>query len=74
MMTLLRGLHSIAAQRGDGLRPELLRVFTPSHAWTEVERVGSVAILDDTGAKAVNETERDGRSAEAVPMLLPKRD
>lgn len=28
MTTLLRGLHSIAAQRGDGLRPELLRVLS----------------------------------------------
>jgi hypothetical protein len=27
-MTLFRGFHSIAAQRGDGLRPELLKLFT----------------------------------------------
>lgn len=38
-MTLLRGLHSIAAQRGDGLRPELLRMMTPSPAWSGVERM-----------------------------------
>ena len=27
MMTLLGSLHAIAAQRGDGLRPELLRLL-----------------------------------------------
>lgn len=30
MITLLRGLHSIAAQRGDGLHPELLRRIAPT--------------------------------------------
>lgn len=32
MTTLLHGFHAIAAQRGDGLHPELLRVMTLSHA------------------------------------------
>ncbi|KRD68196.1 hypothetical protein [Ensifer sp. Root278] len=73
MMTLLRGLHSIAAQRGDGLPPELLRMITPSPAWSEVERMGSAAIGQDTGGKPADEMEQPTRSAEVVPMLLRMR-
>lgn len=43
MMTLLRGLHAIAAQRGDGLRPELLEMITPSPAWSNIEKMGNAA-------------------------------
>jgi hypothetical protein len=32
MMTLLASLHAIAAQRGDGLRPELIRLLEKSNA------------------------------------------
>ncbi|MBV7521220.1 hypothetical protein [Ensifer sp. ENS12] len=73
MMTLLRGLHSIAAQRGDGLRPELLRMITPSPALSGDERMGSAAIGEDTGGKPADEMEQPTRSAEVVPMLLRKR-
>jgi len=42
MMTLLRSLHSIAARRGDGLRPELLAMTTPAHGWPpKLRLVGS---------------------------------
>lgn len=42
MLGLLRSLHSIAARRGDGLRPELLAMTTPAHGWTpELRLVGS---------------------------------
>jgi hypothetical protein len=73
MMTLLRGLHSIAAQHGDGLRPEFLRIITPSPACARVERLGSVAIVGDTRAKPVDEMERHTRSAEVVAAPLQKR-
>jgi hypothetical protein len=73
MMTLLRGLHPVAAQRGDGLRPELFRTSTPSPAWVGGERLGSVAIVEDTGAKSVDEMERHARSAEIVVEPLQKR-
>ena len=32
MMTLLASLHAIAAQRGDGLRPELIRLLEKPNA------------------------------------------
>ncbi|MFK0166128.1 hypothetical protein [Rhizobium sp. NPDC090279] len=45
MKTLLYGLHSIAAQRGDGLRPEFLELATLMPAWpvghAKPERVSS---------------------------------
>jgi hypothetical protein len=73
MIILLRALHSIAAPRGDGLHPKLLRVVAPSPAWADVERLGSAANVNETGAKPVNETERDGQSADGVSMPLQKR-
>lgn len=38
MMTLFGALHAIAAQRGDGLHPKLLKAITRSTAWPVVER------------------------------------
>ena len=73
MMTLLRGLHSIAAQRGDGLRPELLRMIKPSPAWSEVERIGRATIAEDTDGNPADEMERQVQSAEVVAMPLRKR-
>ena len=35
MIALLRALHAMAAQRGDGLREELQRTSTPSAAWSD---------------------------------------
>jgi hypothetical protein len=55
MMTLLRGLHSIAAQRGDGLRPEFLRMSTPSPAWDGIERTSSGAVAEDIDGKPDDE-------------------
>ncbi len=46
MMTLLRGLHSIAAQRGDGLRPELLRRLVPSAPWSDIKRASDTGVDD----------------------------
>lgn len=37
MLTLLPGLHAIAAQRGDGLRPELLETRTSRPISTNIE-------------------------------------
>jgi hypothetical protein len=74
MITLLRGLHSIAAQRGDGLRPELLRILTPSSAWSGVERMGSATVGDDTDAKTADDMAKHARSADVVAMPLQKRD
>ena len=73
-MTLLRGLHSIAAQRGNGLRPELLRMITPSPAWSGNERMGSAACGQDTDGKPASEMEQPTRSAEVVAMPLRKRN
>lgn len=68
MMTLLRGLHSIAAQRGDGLRPELLRMVATSPGWSEVERISNAAVNDDIDGK---HERRSSQSAEVV--ALPPR-
>lgn len=38
MMTLLRGLHAIAAQRGDGLRPELLNATMASNESEDIDQ------------------------------------
>jgi hypothetical protein len=52
MMTLLRNLHSIAAHRGDGLRPEFLDMATPSPAWAGVETAIHVANQDKEPERA----------------------
>ena len=38
MMTLLRGLHAIAAQRGDGMRPELLKAVLSSPECADIDQ------------------------------------
>ncbi len=53
MMPLLRCLHQIAAQRGDGLRPELTEMSAPSPAWASVERLGRASPLEGLGVKPV---------------------
>jgi len=73
MMTLLRGLHSIAAQRGDGLRPELLEMTTPSPAWAEVERMSGAMIIEDTEGKTAPEMERRAQSQSAEVVVMPPR-
>jgi hypothetical protein len=47
MMSFL-ALHRIAAQRGDGLRPELVKLLERSRAITEVEPA-SAAITESEG-------------------------
>jgi hypothetical protein len=42
-MMLLLALHKIAAERGDGLRPELLRLLERSHADLEANRTSTVS-------------------------------
>lgn len=74
MMTLLRGLHSIAAQRGDGLRPELLRMTTASPAWSGGEHMGRTAYDQHTDGRPADEMEHLTRSARVVPMPLRMRD
>lgn len=37
MMTMLSGLNAIAAQRGDGLRPELLKTITLPPIGVDIE-------------------------------------
>lgn len=49
MMTLLWGLHSIAAQRGDGLRSELLRIDVRGPKWPGAKKMHSAAIVEDIG-------------------------
>jgi len=36
-MLLFRSLHELAAARGDGLHPALLKVMTRSKAWVDIE-------------------------------------
>ncbi|MEI3854353.1 MULTISPECIES: hypothetical protein [Ensifer] len=74
MMTMLRGLHSIAAQRGDGLRPELLRMIRPSQAWSGVEHMGSAACSQDTDSKPADEMDQPARSAKVLAMPSRKRN
>lgn len=38
MMTLLRGLHAIATQRGDGLRPELLEAVLSAPGSADIDQ------------------------------------
>lgn len=72
MITLLGGFHAIAAARGDGLHPELLRAAASSPASTEIERTGDITV-DGIGSKPIGEMERRGRSAEVVALPLRSR-
>ncbi|WP_143348570.1 hypothetical protein [Ensifer adhaerens] len=74
MMTLLQRLHSIAAQRGDGLRPELRRAFTPSWTWSEAERMDDTAAGENFGGNPADAKEEGSRSAQVVAMPQRKRN
>lgn len=72
MMTLLRSLHTIAAQRGDGLCPELLNMVAPSPAWAGLERMEH-GIGVAKGARLDGGAKGNGRSAEIVVLAAQKR-
>ncbi|CAN7298776.1 hypothetical protein LJR030_002682 [Rhizobium sp. LjRoot30] len=69
-MTLLQGLHSIAAQRGDGLLPELLAL---SPARFEIERMRNAVTSEDIGGAPAEMAKPDVQSAEIVAMPLCMR-
>lgn len=56
MMTLLRSLQAIAAQRGDGLHPELLEMIMPSAVWSKIEKMGSAPPAKDASANQGEES------------------
>jgi hypothetical protein len=58
-MMLLLALHKIAAQRGDGLRPELLRLLERSQS-DEANRASTAS--EDCGSHRVTELETDHAS------------
>lgn len=74
MMTLLRGLQSIAAPRGGGLRPELLRMATRLPAWSGGEHMDGTACDQHTDGRPADEMEHPTLSAGGVPMPLRMRD
>jgi len=69
MMTLLRSLHAIAAQRGDGLRPEFLEMTTPSPAWSNIEALVCAPAKTDAKRKP----ERWHPDADVVTFPIQKR-
>jgi hypothetical protein len=71
MMTLLRGFHSIAAQRGDGLRPELLEMITRSPAWSGLAKLGEVTSFEEGNEKEGGENSQ--RPIEPQIIKLPTR-
>jgi len=54
MKTLLHGFHAIAAQRGDGLRPEFLEMMSPSRMFPNIGEMENGA-----GARDHNFDRRD---------------
>lgn len=58
MMTLFGAFHTIAAQRGDGLRPELIRAITGS------------ATLQNIGASAITERASEGEQNSLPPLRV----
>lgn len=73
MMTLLRGLHAIAAQRGDGLRPEFLTMTTPSPGWAEIQRMSAITAVGTFDGKPIDEGGASAQTAEVVAMPQRKR-
>ncbi|KSV81714.1 hypothetical protein N183_14475 [Sinorhizobium sp. Sb3] len=51
----------------------LLRMITPSSAWSGDERMGNAECGQDSRGKPADEMEQPTRSAEVVPMPLRKR-
>jgi hypothetical protein len=67
MMSFL-ALHHIAAQRGDGLRPELVKLLERSRAITEAEPA-SPAMTESEGVVATRFPVDLTRSSSALPSL-----
>ena len=57
MMTLLASLHAIAAQRGDGLRPELIRLLEKPNANFGIGPVAEHSCRHVTHAAATTESD-----------------
>lgn len=72
MMTLLRGFHAIAAQRGDGLRPELLEMMSPSRAWSNVEKMENARVAD-VATTMQTDTPAEGVTSAEIVVLPVKR-
>jgi hypothetical protein len=72
MMSLLRGLHSIAAQRGDGLRRELLRMLTPSATWSDIEQTSDAGVDDEAAESTIGEEGVRSRPTNVV-ALSPRK-
>lgn len=72
MITLLRGLHSIAAQRGDGLRPEFLTMTSASTSPAKIEEIEGASraqreqVIHGADAKVLD------ASTNVVPLPIPK--
>jgi hypothetical protein len=62
MMSLFLALHKVAAQRGDGLRPELLRLLEHSKAAEEAAK-RALKIVEQSNLLAPN---RDGRASQSI--------
>lgn len=68
MMTLLRGFHAIAAQRGDGLRPEFLTMTAASPPWTKPEEIGDTSRAPH--AEANNDANGKAQDASTIVVSL----
>jgi hypothetical protein len=73
MMTLLRALHSIAARRGDGLRPEFLQMTTQSPPWPEIEKMAADGDPAETEESCASEVPENAPIAEILPLPVRKR-
>jgi hypothetical protein len=74
-MMLLLALHKIAAARGDGLRPELLRLLERSNADLKTNRVSSAS--GDCEYRRVTELETNNASPDPEALhenVLPLHD
>ncbi|MGX5721662.1 hypothetical protein [Shinella zoogloeoides] len=60
MMTLLRGLHAIAAQRGDGLRPELFEAALSAPESADIDQ-------------APRPSGHDTKPCIMIAVLIPKK-
>lgn len=72
MMTLLRGFHAIAAQRGDGLRPELLEMMSRSRAWSNVEQMENARVADGATTTQTDTPAEGVTSAEIVALPVKR--
>jgi hypothetical protein len=62
-MRLLAGLHAIAARRGDGLRPELIRLLRSPEPRSEVDQTWPDTASSDDNTLIRSEAPRDPPTA-----------